>query len=392
MVASIKARACYILALLALIVPVLPAASAETETVFFAGIAFTENFSEIENSLPYTASIMNDGGNKVLSELVRKSFTTSPPQYLNIVYDQLGRVDDSNRSIAFALAIDRETVSVEKIAGKYKLLTEIAVQGLFFDYKTNLILGGYPIILQTIDLFESEPSDVEIQNKLSGLLLGLDAQSLVPNFVNLLQNVELPKPSARSLRVVSVSIKDEALNFMPKEIGERPLVIEARVAQSFGRYLAKNQNIALLPYSSNQALGSGMAARFANGDVFQLVIPEPDYEIALSLDGFKKIEHTKNAAATTFVYGAFVHVNVREPLSQKHYFDHQLKYGAPKIVPVSQESVDDWAAAYETLLLLFDAFTSNIHKADRKWANTYIGDSGAVQDLKQLTQLIEMCK
>jgi hypothetical protein len=369
------------------------AAHAQAEkSVYFAGFAYTGNASDAGSTLPVTTRVLDANGGAALNARLRAALAGRTFKGYTLVFDQLGTVGDANNSTALALSIDRETTSVEQIGEQYKVLVQLGTQALFFDFDEKQVLGAYPITLQFIDVMPHAPTSADFERMARHLVTGTDEASLVPAFANRLATIALPSPSTRRLRVTQVEVSPEALKLAPDAYRASPDRLGGQIAHEFGKFLAENQRVALLPYSPGNAIGGAMAARFADGRVYQLRIPDADYAIALSLRGFKRIDQPGTAIGRAIVYGAFVDVGVTEPLSRKSYFNHQVKYGATKVVPVTQANVDDWAASYETLLLLFDDFSKAIGKPDASWAAIHLGDRDARNDLTNLKELIDQCR
>ena len=165
------------------------------------------------------------------------------------------------------------------------------------------------------------------------------------------------------------------------------------MAEAFGTYLGTNQHLSVLPYSSNQALGSSMAARFIEGEAYDLKIPEADYEIHLNVAGFKKIAQSQTNVDALFLYGAFVDVTVLEPLSGKIYFSQRIKQGESKTAPITQTSVDDWPPTHDTLLSLFDNFTRSLSDSSNPWLKSGLSDDKQARDqFSSLGELIQSCR
>ena len=111
-----------------------------------------------------------------------------------------------------------------------------------------------------------------------------------------------------------------------------------------------------------------MAARLSNGSVYSLKIPEADYTIALTLEGFKKVLKADVAAGKGYIYGAFVTVQVKEPLSGTIFFDQQVRLGAVRTQPATAGEIND-APVYDTVLQqLFSEFTTAIDPLNETWA------------------------
>ena len=70
-----------------------------------------------------------------------------------------------------------------------------------------------------------------------------------------------------------------------------------------------------------------MAVRFSNAEVFHLKIPDPQFAIQLTIRGFKKVYVDEKVSGSSWVYGAFAHVSITQPLLNKSYFDENVKNG-----------------------------------------------------------------
>jgi hypothetical protein len=368
--------------------------SAGPSVVYFAGVAFTGNAADTAKNFPRLSRLLDVPGNTRVNAAIRQALQSSPAPS-DVRFDQLGSIHDASQSTALALAIDRETTSVEHIGTAYKVRMEIAAQLLFFDFKEKQVLGGFPLVLEYIDVHDAPPSDDQVLAGFRHMVFDSgDPHSLVAEFLGTLRNVSVPNAASRHMRVASVTLAPKALEYIQQAApGQDVEALKTQVAQEFGKYLAANQHLAILPYRNNQALGSSMAARFVEGEAYQLKIPEADYDISLDVAGFKKIEQSRSNVSTLLLYGAFVDIDIREPLSGKRYFAQRVKQGATKDVPVTQTSVDDWSAAYETLLLLFNNFTRAPGNADNGWAKSALPEGhDAKTQLSSLAELIKTCR
>lgn len=61
-------------------------------------------------------------------------------------------LDGTTSATVLAAALDRELVSVEPIGNQYKVLVEVALQALFFDFRERQVIASYPLTLQRIDV------------------------------------------------------------------------------------------------------------------------------------------------------------------------------------------------------------------------------------------------
>jgi hypothetical protein len=370
------------------------AMAAPDTTIYFAGVAYTSNASNIASDYPHLSAELSGDGAVALNNRIRSLMqgTTLPE---SISFDSLGSIKDAAKATALALALDGETSSVERIGNVYKLRTEISAEALFFDFKEKQVLGGFPFTIDFIDASATPPSEADIQKAFHQMIVGAAGQhDIAGEFINVLKSAHVPDAANKHLRVTVSTLGPKAVEYINHVAPQLDQVAFAReVASDFGKYLAANQQISILPYGSNQAIGSSMAARFIEGDAFNLKIPDADYEIHLNLAGFKRIEQSQSNVDALLLYGAFVDVDVLEPLSQKVYFSQRIKQGESRTIPVTQISVDDWAASNDTLLSLFDNFTKAMSDPKSTWPNSGLPDSSQAHDqFVSLEDLVKSCR
>ncbi len=367
---------------------------AQAAQAYFAGVAYTSAAADTTKAFPYISLNLTAGGIRSLDANLRQEIERQKLP-LNIIFDQLGSTHEESEATALALAIDRESTSINQIAGEYKIRIEIDAQALFFNFKSKQILGGYPFALEYIDLVPSAPGSEYLSNLYHNLIFGVTGRaSLVSQFIDTLQHAEVPSAAARHLRLTAVVLAPKAHEYIHALAQEADLnVIRDQIAQQFGEYLAADQHVSLLPYQSNQALGGAMAAHFAEGDVYDLSIPPADYGITITVDGFKKLLSSRDSVSSVYLYGAFATLTVSEPLSGRVYFSRQMRQGAAKTVPVTEGATDDWAASYETLLVLFDHFAKAISTPDEAWVHSSMpGSREAQRQLLAVQELIQSCR
>ena len=269
--------------------PLVQPAWADSGTkVYFAGHAFTARYADMPVSFPYVSSFLNEQRASELDGALTGAATPSAAQNLSIEARKLGTLSPGQDAFVLALAFDQEAIEFERIGNDWKLLVEIAFQALIFDFKTTKVVAGLPLVARFIDTLDHRPTTDDVQRALARLILGKQSTGVQASFWSAVKNLKIPKAGARSLRVTSVDVDPQTAESV-EELSGSVEVQKSHLAHSFGKYLAANQNVSILPASSNHALGNKMAARFADGAVFDLQIPDPDYSIALRLDGLRKV-------------------------------------------------------------------------------------------------------
>ncbi|WP_260477048.1 hypothetical protein [Stenotrophomonas sp. 278] len=368
-------------------------AADKSQQAYWAGFAYTADQSAVKASTPRTAAVLEARGLPTLNKALWARLNAQKPTQLELIDQPLAMLDGTTSATVLAAALDRELVSVEPIGGQYKVLVEVALQALFFDFRERQVVASYPITLQRIDVQDYRPDASEVDAIIADLLYGNAATSLPQVLAATLNPAKLPDASVRRLQVGEVTLSDAARAKLPDPALEP--VLRATLAHELSKAISSNTGIGLLPPATGQAIGGAMAARFADGKVYQLKIPEADYVIKLKLDAMKHGVINETPAVKTMLFGAFFNVSVVEPFSGKVFFDQPLRKGATKVVPVTQWQVDQWSASYETVLAGLDAFAGAAAKrADsRAWLDEQKpGGKPLQQQTQALQELIKSCR
>jgi len=147
-------------------------------------------------------------------------------------------------------------------------------------------------------------------------------------------------------------------------------------AQSLSQRLSLTQSISLVPYQEGVALGSKMKQRFANTDeVYEIKLPKPDFNIELTVRGFKKVLAKTSDVTNIFLYGSFANIKILQPDLDKVYMNARFKNATQVRIPVGIEDVDDWRKFNYSLIKLFDDFSSNITKTSNEYLNSQTKDA-----------------
>jgi hypothetical protein len=379
-----------------LVLLALPLRAETRQSVYWAGFAFTGEYASRHSLTPYSAAILEKRGLLSLNRALYSALQAQPPAHLTLIGDTLAHLDGTTSATVLAATLDRELVSVEPIDGRYKLLVELALQALFFDYRERQIIASWPVTLQYIDLVDTLPDKATIAAHVTELLYGDASASLAQVLPQTLAQARLPEAAMKRIQVSAVEIADAAHAALPPPGRDTQFRgLRQTLAHEFSKLFSTQTGIGLLPAAHGEAFGATMAARFADGRVFQLSIPAADYQMHLRLDRFASRVHEETSTVQTLLFGAFFTVTVLEPFSGTVIFEQPLRKGATKTVPATQTGVDAWPAYYETLLSGLAAFAdaaANRYGA-RDWlAQQKPGGAALERQIFSLQELIASCR
>lgn len=368
------------------------ASLAGQQKVYFAGFAFLVESSHIDEDLPYSRKIfaLKDSAtnaprlNDALRSCIgRKTFTD-----FELVTDSLGD-HQSASALSLAIALDYENVNTEQIDGLFKVVINIHGQILLFDFKEKKILAAYPVRVRVNDALEKAPDDAHLMHLFEKIYFdNIGNINVLDEFIKRLSSIKLKEGFNQHIKVSEVVIEEKSKEYLPDNFKKRPDALKTFIAQQFSTFLSYNLGIAILPYSTGEAIGNTMACRFQNGNIFNLTIPKEDISLKITLRGFKKVKLDENVTGASWAYGTFIHFSVLNPF-QDTIVNAKFKSAAVKIVPSRQTTVNDWPAFQESMLSLFDQLTQQISLRDSSWIETKAEDKDVKKQLKELEKTLK---
>lgn len=357
--------------------------------VQFAGFAVTGDAAGANTNVRVLDELLKGELAVVRNQRLLAAIQAEAPVHVALATDGMARLDGSTSAVAVAAAIDRETVSVEAIAGQYKLVSEIAGQALFFDFRERQVIASVPVTVQHIDVLGTEPGDEEKAAALRRLLDAEGPHGVVANMAAAIATARIPEAAGLRMQLVELGAAEGVLDAHP-ELARR--VASGVAGHEFSKLFVSGTGLSLLPYRAGQAIGGAMAARFADGSVYNLTIPDTDYAIRLRIERVAQRAIEQNAALERRLYGVFFHVMVEEPVSGRRYLDQPLRQGATKVIPASQTSVDDASALYDTLLEGFASVAAASQGRADEWLAEQPGGRAARTQWNDFKDLIETCR
>jgi len=362
-------------------------------SVSLAGFAYSGDAASITARFPHSQRLDKALGAGGINGLIRQVVAAQPPTAFELDTANLMELKGRDQAIAVALMLNGETVSTERFGGLSKVFIQLRAQAMFFDFKTMTVLRAYPFSVAYVDLLDHAPTEDEIAERVRTLYLGAGTTPGILNrFSEALARASLPAQVPRFLQVSQATVSDEVRKLLPAELASQPGVAETWVADMLAEAISSRTGVPILPYAKGYAIGKVMSMRVADGSVYELKLPEPDYAIAVDLARFGRFEHAKVAAGTSYIYASKVAVKVQQPLANRVYMNSEFKNGEVKTVPSSQRSVDDFPAYSDSLRGLFTKLSGVLAGGNDPW----LKDAAAAPDIdKQITatkEVIQSCK
>lgn len=364
--------------------------TAAATDVAFAGFAYSGDAQSIAQRFPYSKRFEAALGSAGINGLLQKTLPSIKPQH----YQLTTRIDElvgRDQAIAVALVVTNETVSAEQIGGIHKLFIQVRGQAMYFDFKSKTVLRAYPFSFAYLDALPAAPTEAQKIAGINKVYLGANGKpGVLDRFYSALTEAALPTHVSRFVQVSNVVIGDEARRDFPPAYGNG--VAETWVADTFAEAIAAKMNIPILPYAKGYAIGKVMSMTVSDGTVFNLKLPEADYEFTVNISKLRTVVFEEKAAGKSLIYGAYASIKLQEPLSGRTYMNDSFKNGEVKIVPASQVNTEDFPAYQDAMRGMFTKLSAAVAGESSPWLKSSASGGDIDKQIVLTRELLQSCK
>jgi hypothetical protein len=361
--------------------------------VFYSGFSFSNTYDSISSHTIYTSDLIkeknSETGIDIISSSLLKSVKNS--QFTKIDLDTTNLLDFDkypDNAIVMSVVLQHEEFTQEynSATNKYSGFYDAYFEILFYDFSDKNLIAAIPFDFEIRMLTENKLSKKQIVKLIKDFYLKnkpFNNLNRKINKYNIKQKYDL------RIGITSIDIHDRAFNEMPPNLINNQKIIKNLIAQTFSKRLSLHHNVAIVPYIEGKAIGRTMKLRFVQSDiVYSINLANPDYHIHIHLQGFKKVLARSSDVEELFLYGSFINLKIFQPDLNKIYFNESLRGVTNIIIPKGQSKVNDWRKYYYNLEILFDNFSKNIIKQDKKWMKKATKEK-IKKDLKNLNTIFE---
>ena len=369
---------------------------ANDNKIFYSGFSFSNLYESNSALTGYSSELIKEINKKNGLDIISSTLldTINNSNFSNIDLDTKNLLDFDqypNNAIVMSVALQHEEFTQEyNYSSKtYNGFFDSYFQILFFDFSSKNLIASLPFDFEILMLSEEKFTKKEILKKIKDFYLKDNPFNDLEKIIN---NFDLNKKYDLRIGIKNVEIEDRAYKDMPPNSKKYSIAMKNLIAQTFSKRLSTHHNIAIVPYMESQSIGNVMKLRFVQTDeIYSIQLPDPDYHIHINLKGFKKVLAKTSDVEELFLYGSFLDLKIFQPDLNKIYFDNGLR-GVTKIkIPKGQSEINDWRKYYYNMEILFDNFSKNIIKQDKKWLKETTKDN-IKKDLKNLEQVIDKVK
>lgn len=361
--------------------------SADTP-VYFAGLAYIGDASNMERAAPYAASLIQDS--KALTEYNGQLVAAMREARVEGVrLETLSGRSTSGEALSLALAITEEQFQAEDTgSGYYAVKATTFGQIVLFDFTEKRVISTVPFITSYTD----SPEKVDEAYKRQIYETVYFDRSKKINIVNVfaarLSDVNFEKPfNSWNIRVRAVEQTAKADGYL-STYGVDKDVFHTRLASQFSASMSQGLRIPVLPFTKGQAIGGAMALRFADAEALQLELPPADYYVDLKLLGFNKkiMKETDQMIYPSYIAG--LRVSIGDVGFDALLFSEKAQSG--RVLKLSRNlDVNDWNEYKNSLTALSDEFCEQLAKPDKKWFKEKMFSKKSFKQMKKMTKSLE---
>ena len=346
--------------------------SSEKIKIFYSGFSFSNSYHSNKNLTKYTSKLIKKRAADKKIDIISESLLkiVREEKFSNINLDTKNLLDFEkypDNAIVMAVALQHEEFSQEYNSSikKYSGFYDAYFQIIFYDFSDRSLIAAIPFEFEIPILSSNKLDEKNILKRINNFYL---KDRPFKQIVQIINRYNIKQKYDLRIGVTNVNIQERAFNDMPRNTKNNQDYMKNLIAQSFSKRLSENHNVAIVPFTEGQAIGRSMKLKFAQSDkIFDIKLPNPDYHIAIGIKGFKKVLAQSTAVEDLYLYGSFVNFKIYQPELNKYYFDQTLRGVTQVKIPKEQSDINDWRKYYYNLETLFDDFSKNIIKQDKKW-------------------------
>ena len=359
-----------------------------SNTLHYGGFSFGSLIPE----KTYTHMLQKKAEDKFfINKLILESTKKINNDSFKISYDLLeSNISEDDQNV-LVFALDNEYINFISIPSDNLTRTDIVLNFniIIFNAKSNFLVASIPLeITKTINSQENLTKN-QITNELKKMYL----DEVSPRYKMLLDNFTFKSKYNNRIGITKVIFEDNAKAYIDKSFDKKDIFIKNRFAKSFGSFLAFNNNIAVVPYKEDRTSNT---IRLTYQDTTKdIKIPSPDYHIYLTIRGFKSVLFKESNIDSQWIYGSFVNIEIIQPEMEKVYFNENLKNAIN--IEFSKRAIEnkssfEWIFFNDSLKMLFDQFSLQTIKLDKKWLKSASKGKKMSQKFKKLNEIYIKCK
>lgn len=335
-----------------------------TDSLQLAGVAFLAADAASDSLFPIAKAVMataTANGTTLNQALISAFRAAGLPVKADDVAVRAGK--------ALAFAFEDEYQVLEQFGKQYRIGTVITAQLLTIDFRTQQIVSAMPVTLDYLSFPEGEPTVKDQEAMIAGVtaqFLDQSEKGVFVNAANVFRNLIPASEGGCLVRLGAVTFDQTIRDATAARFGADTARLKRVLTSNFARTWMTTARQPLLPNENSQARNT-MQGRFSNGEVFNLRIPKPDYEMEVqNLTTKRAVVGSNNVVrveGTALRFRLLVtDTELRQPVTSGTFQAIKLD-----TMSVASPSTDGWTSVSNAVKSLMASVGRAAEQGDRKW-------------------------
>lgn len=276
----------------------------------------------------------------------------------------------SRRTTALAFAFETEYRVEERYdVGLTKTTTVIAGQLLAIDFENQVVKTSFPFLYEYVDIRDKDRPAEDARAIAAHILPAFVDTTHAGVFQDLVSAVQgLPSVTAGcTARIAGIRPDTATRRAGAARFGGDSIRLISSLATAIGGQLTASARLPLLPFREDRARAQ-MQARFDDGEIFNLQIPEPDYTIVI--DDFRTRRATVGQNASRRVDATGIQYALSVTFQDRLIARGEFRLVQLDTVPVGKTSSDSWRDVIAVTKGLTANIGTNTFGRNERWFRT----------------------
>lgn len=355
------------------------------DSIQFAGVAYLARADEIATRFPVFEAMRTRAeasGRSLNQSLLAALQQAGLPLRIDLatrygltmsfaVDDEYRVLQPLSQAATSETALDALSAAPQPRGARYRVVTGISGQLLTYDVRENeqVALSAYPVTYEYVDVINSPPGPAYAAQVASQILddfVTSDPSGVFPQAAAALRLLPRSREARCKVRIAPITYDSLTGRAGQQRFGGGDTRIADALRNLVQRQLVTSAQLPLLPNGDSRAR-SEMLQRFANGEVFRLTIPEPDFEVVFSDMRTRQMEAGRSASRRVDATGVQVQIAVRVPFDSSIRVRGTYRFIVNDTVPVNQVAGDPWPHVTAAVTGLTTNLGRSMRRRDKEW-------------------------
>lgn len=354
-------------------------AVARQDSVQLAGVAFLADARDAAALFPVATAIVSgaQAAGRPLAPVLGKVLSAAGVLVRTDLASRTGR--------ALAFVFDDEYQLVDRVLDGYRVLTVLSAQLLTLDFRTQQAVSAMPVFVEYRSISTQPPSAADQSRMIEALIQRFGdegPEGVFSRAAHVFRQVQVADDGGCLVRIGDITYDSSVVATIQERFGPDTARAARLLRTIIGEAWTTTTRQSLVPNENSQARGQ-MQGRFADGEIFTLRIPEPDYLLTFSDMRVRRGLAGQNAVVRVEGFGLQVNLTVEDTELRKPITSGRFSSVALDTLSVMSPPTNGWVNLSNSLQSLVTRIGSAAASSDRRWLQANDADKTSYPTLPQ---------